>query len=95
MRIKNTDIIYDMDKHSAKGPDTKKRPVSLSIRASLLREAKALNLNTSRAAEAGLEAAIRDAKAKAWLNESKDAIQAHNERIASSGVLITPIWLRD
>lgn len=84
-----------MDKNSSKSPDTKKRPVSLSIRASLLREAKALNLNTSRAAEAGLKVAIRDAKAKAWLNESKDAIQAHNERIASSGVLITPIWLRD
>jgi len=57
-------------------------------------EARALRLNTSRAAEAGIEAAVRKAKEKAWLLENADAIKAHNERIERSGVMITPIWLR-
>jgi len=73
----------------------KKRPISLSIRADLIREAKTLQLNASRAAEAGLEAAIRTAKEKQWLAENADAIKAHNERIARSGTLLKPIWLAE
>lgn len=84
-----------MKQSSGPVPENKKRAVSLTIRSDLLREAKALNLNASRAAEAGLAAAIKKAKAEAWLAENEDAIRAHNERIATSGVLITPIWLRD
>jgi antitoxin CcdA len=71
----------------------RKRPISLSIRADLIKEAKDLRLNASRAAEAGLEAAIRTAKEKQWLSENADAIKAHNERIARSGTLLKPIWL--
>lgn len=72
-----------------------RRPATFTIRPELIEQAKALKLNASRAAEAGLEAAIRDAKGKAWLAEHVDAIRAHNERVVASGVLITPIWLRD
>lgn len=57
-------------------------------------EARALNLNTSRAAEAGIEAAIKDAKARAWLVENKAAIEAYNKRIDEHGTLITPVWLK-
>lgn len=73
----------------------KERPVSLTVRADLLSEAKALNLNASRAAEEGIELAVKKAKEDAWLLENRDAIAAHNERIAEHGTLLKPIWLRD
>ncbi|HEX2839929.1 type II toxin-antitoxin system CcdA family antitoxin [Hyphomicrobium sp.] len=73
----------------------KKRPISLTVRTDLIKEARALRLNTSRAAEAGIEAAVKKAKEQAWLSENKAAIEAYNERIARSGTLIKPIWLLD
>ena len=57
-------------------------------------EARSLRLNTSRAAEAGIEAAVKKAKEKAWLEENRGAIQAYNERIDRQGTLIKPTWLR-
>ena len=57
-------------------------------------QARALKLNTSRAAEHGIEAAVKSAMGKAWLAENADAIQAYNERIEASGTLLKPIWLR-
>jgi antitoxin CcdA len=74
---------------------TKRRPINLTIRADILREAKALGLNSSQAAEAGLVAAIKKAREHAWLKENAKALHAHNERIDKTGPLITPAWSRD
>lgn len=71
----------------------KKRPINLTVGTDLIKEARAMRLNTSRAAEAGIEAAVKKAKEDAWLSENKAAIEAYNERIARSGTLIKPIWL--
>lgn len=71
----------------------RKRPISLTVRTDLIKEARALRLNTSRAAEAGIEAAVKKAKEDAWLSENKAAIDAYNERIARTGTLLKPIWL--
>jgi len=73
----------------------KKRPVSLTVRTDLIKEARALRLNTSRAAEAGIEAAVRKAKEDAWRSENKAAIEAYNERIARTSTLLKPIWLSE
>lgn len=78
---------------SPDAPPQNRRPVTFTVRPELIQEARALNLNASRAAEAGLEAAVKAAKEKAWLEENADAIRAHNERIAKFGMLIKPIWL--
>ena len=75
-------------------PTQKRRAATFTVRPELLEQARALKLNASRAAEAGLEAAIKDAMGKAWLAENKPAIDAYNERIAKQGMLITPIWLK-
>ena len=75
--------------------DTKRRPVNLTIRADILREAKALKLNTSQSAEMGILAAIKEAREAAWLKENSKALQAHNERIEKTGPLLTPAWSRD
>ncbi|MEH6661718.1 MAG: type II toxin-antitoxin system CcdA family antitoxin [Parasphingorhabdus sp.] len=73
----------------------KRRPVNLSIREDILSDAKALNLNASRAAEAGIEAAIKQAREANWLAENRDTIAAHNQRIAESGPLLVPDWADD
>jgi antitoxin CcdA len=73
----------------------KKRAISVTVREILVDEARAYGLNTSRAAEAGIEAAVRQAKEQAWLADNADALRAHRERVASEGMLITPPWLED
>ncbi|MGD9785939.1 MAG: type II toxin-antitoxin system CcdA family antitoxin [Hyphomicrobiaceae bacterium] len=78
-----------------KSETAKRRPHSFTVRSDLMSEARALRLNTSRAAEAGIEAAVRKAKEKAWLEENAEAIRAYNERIEKHGTMIKPIWLQD
>ncbi len=72
--------------------DQRKRPVSMTIRADLLEEAKALDLNASAAAESGIEAAVKAAREKQWLEANRKAIEAHNARVADRGTLLTPTW---
>jgi len=42
----------------------KRRPINLTIREDVIRQAKSLELNTSKAAEAGIVKAIKDAQSK-------------------------------
>lgn len=72
--------------------NTKRRAINLTIREDLVQEARTLKLNTSRAAEAGILAAIKQAREEAWLEQNKAALQAHNARIEKSGTLLTPGW---
>lgn len=74
---------------------SKRRPVNLTIREDVLKEAKALHLNASQAAETGIIAAVKQAREREWLKNSRDAILAHNKRIDKEGTLLTPSWVRD
>jgi len=80
---------------SVDGRAARRRSVNLTIREDVIAEAKSLSLNASQAAEAGLVAAIRQARAKAWREENRQAIEAHNARIEKDGVLLTPDWAQD
>lgn len=71
---------------------SKRRPVNLTIREDILKDAKDLKLNTSKAAEYGIAQAIKEAREQAWLKENKAAIAAHNARIEENGVLLPPSW---
>ena len=73
----------------------KRRPVNLTIREDILQEAKLLKLNASKAAEAGLLNAVREARAQEWLNANQAALQAHNERVAEEGPLLKPNWVSE
>lgn len=77
---------------SPKKETSKRRPVNLTIRSDLLNEAKTLKLNASKAAEAGISLAIKEARAKEWLRENKEALRTHNKRISKNGPLLTPGW---
>lgn len=79
--------------HISSGQDSfKRRAVNLTIREDILRDAKELQLNASKAAERGIYNAIREARAQAWLEENKTAIMAHNQRVEEEGTLLTPSW---
>ena len=73
---------------------TKRRPINLTIRTDVLKEAKSLNLNASQAAEAGIIAAIQRAQEQEWLHTNKTALLAHNNRIEQEGLLLTPSWVK-
>jgi antitoxin CcdA len=63
-----------------------RRPTNVSLDSRLLQEAKALGINISRAAERGIEAEVSAARAKAWQEENRDAIDAANEYVEKHGL---------
>jgi antitoxin CcdA len=63
-----------------------KRATNVSLNARLLEEARALNINISKAAERGLSLEIADARAKAWREENKVAIESWNEYVEQHGL---------
>lgn len=63
-----------------------RRSANVSIDAALLDEAKALDLNLSRAGEAGIRAAVKAEKERRWLEENKAAIEHYNRWIAENGM---------
>lgn len=71
------------------------RPVTLSISEDVVQAAKTLQLNMSEAAEAGIQEAVRKAKAAAWLEENKSAIESYNRKIEKRGIAIPAAWARD
>ena len=66
-------------------PPTRKS-VNVSIDARLLAEAKALDVNMSRAADAGLAEAIRVRKTELWLEENREAIAQNNRYFEEHGL---------
>lgn len=71
---------------------SRRKPVTLTIREDIMRDAKTLALNASQAAEAGILEAVRKARAEAWLADNTLAIEAYNRKIEQRGVAIPPIW---
>lgn len=57
---------------------TSRKPTNLTLDPSLLAEARALGINLSQAAEAGLRRAVTEAKAKAWQHENAAALASSN-----------------
>ena len=73
----------------------RKRSLNVSVQASLIEEAKKLNINLSQGAEEGLRHVVREEKKRRWLEENKEALVALNDFVEKHGVLITPMWMRD
>ncbi|MBP7062973.1 type II toxin-antitoxin system CcdA family antitoxin [Ferrovibrio sp.] len=69
----------------------RRKPTNLSLQENLVAEAKALGLNVSQIAEAALAAAVREAKAAAWLAENREAIEAYNRHVEQHGMFIDDI----
>jgi antitoxin CcdA len=63
-----------------------RRATSLTFDSALMEEAKAYKINVSRAAEAGIAAAVKKARTEAWQRENAEAIQNYNDYIAKHGL---------
>ena len=63
-----------------------RRPANLSLDAALVNEARALGLNLSAAAEAGLRAAVSEARAARWLAENAEALASSNAWVEVNGL---------
>lgn len=63
-----------------------RKAVNLSMDRILLEEAKALEVNVSRAAELGLKAAVKKAKEDQWLAENMAALAGYNQYIEENGL---------
>jgi antitoxin CcdA len=63
-----------------------RRPANLSIDGELLDAAKELDVNVSRAAEAGIEEAVRKARGEKWLEENREALESSNEYVRKHGL---------
>ncbi|NMM45775.1 type II toxin-antitoxin system CcdA family antitoxin [Rhodospirillaceae bacterium KN72] len=63
-----------------------KKSANLSLDPALVREAKALSINLSQAAEAGLRAAVAEAKSERWRAENAQAIDGYNRWIEDNGL---------
>jgi antitoxin CcdA len=67
-------------------PRPLRKPVNLSFDPALVAEARDLGVNVSRAAEAGLRAAVAAARAEAWRAENAEAIQSSNDWARTHGL---------
>lgn len=69
------------------GPaQSRRRAVNLSIRADVLRAAKARGINASQAAEQALIELLRRDAAASWLEENREAIEEQWERVRRIGL---------
>ncbi len=64
-----------------------KQSCNVSINAGLLREAKGLGINLSQTLESELEKLVRQAKAKAWAEENREAIASQTRWMEKHGLL--------
>lgn len=63
-----------------------RRSTSMTLDAALLDEARALGVNLSRAAEEGILAQVRAARARRWKEENAEAVADYNKWIEEGGV---------
>lgn len=67
-------------------PDSPRRPANLSLDPSLMAEARSLGINLSRAAESGLRAAVREARAAEWARDNAEAVASSNAWVDGHGL---------
>ena len=72
--------------HAAEPPKTTRKPTNLSLDSNLLEEAKALGINISRSAEAGIAEAVRLHKQQKWLKENAGALASSNAYVEANGL---------
>ena len=72
----------------AKNETATRKAANLSIDAAVLADAKALDINVSRAAETGIAKAVRAEKGRRWLEENREALLYYNEWLEENGLLL-------
>lgn len=63
-----------------------RKATNVSINEALLSEAKALKINVSKAAEAGLVIALAEKRSEIWLEENRAALDSSNSYVEQHGL---------
>ncbi|MCG7575731.1 MULTISPECIES: type II toxin-antitoxin system CcdA family antitoxin [unclassified Halomonas] len=63
-----------------------RKPTNLSLDSALLKEAKALGINVSRSAEAGIAEAVKRHKQEKWLTGNAKALASSNAYVEANGL---------
>ncbi|WP_370402765.1 type II toxin-antitoxin system CcdA family antitoxin [Sulfitobacter sp. JB4-11] len=63
-----------------------KKATNVTLDQALLKDAKALGVNVSQAAEKGLDEAVRQAKGEAWQRENAEAMEAWGKWVEENGL---------
>ena len=63
-----------------------RKPTNLSLASALLKEAKALGINVSRSAEAGIAEAVKRHKQEKWLKENAKSLASSNAYVEANGL---------
>jgi antitoxin CcdA len=63
-----------------------RKATNVSLDSALLKDAKALGVNISRAAEAGLSDAVRKAKGEAWQRENAQSMEDWGKWVEKNGL---------
>ncbi|PKO92853.1 MAG: post-segregation antitoxin CcdA [Betaproteobacteria bacterium HGW-Betaproteobacteria-10] len=69
--------------------NTARKATNVSINEALLSEAKALKINISKAAEAGLLIALAEKRSELWLAENRVALDSSNSYVEQHGLPLT------
>jgi antitoxin CcdA len=67
-------------------PSPTRKATNVSLGATLLAEAKALRINVSQAAEAGLSQAVAAKRAELWLQANLEALESSNAHVERNGL---------
>jgi antitoxin CcdA len=68
------------------GAKIRTKPTNVSLDAALVVEAKALGVSISQASNRGLEEAVKKARAEAWLEENRAALDSYNAWVEAHGL---------
>lgn len=71
---------------TAEANTSTRKPTNLSLDGAVLKEAKALGINISRAAEAGIAEAVKRHKQEKWLQENAKALASSNAYVEANGL---------
>ncbi|AQT47966.1 type II toxin-antitoxin system CcdA family antitoxin [Bartonella choladocola] len=63
-----------------------KKPVNLSLSEEVLKEARSMKINMSKAAEDGIIKALAHEKAERWKRENAAALESSNEYVEKHGL---------
>ena len=63
-----------------------RRPTNVSLDGDLVEEARALDINISRACEEGLERVVREERRRRWIEENREAMEASNAYVRDHGL---------
>lgn len=73
-----------MRSHTGQG--SARRATNVTLGEALLAEAKALNINLSQAAEAGVAQAVAARRAELWLSDNREALESSNAFVEAKGL---------